>query len=350
MKGEDPRLNALFQQIEARVSALPGVKAASFSSFTFHEGSWSENIIVPGVQRDEEVNVHQNVVGNGYFETMQIPLLAGRTFGPQDTATSKHVAVISERMAKNLFPPGNPIGRHFIVGENKPENDYEVIGVVRDVKFGNLEEKPRYINYLSYEQRPWGFGDFEVRYAGDFNSISTAVQQAIHSIDHTLADHARDHAGRTSCQHHDESAAGGAALRLLRSARGFPFVHRNLRVDVVRGEPENERDRHPHGAGSGPQQRALVGDARDRAAGFDRHRDWNSNDAAGHSPHPEHALRASRHGPAEPDCVSNIAARGGAVRRLLPCAKSFQGGSYGCTSIRVSRPERLAGLTMSENR
>ena len=61
-----------------------------------------------------------------------------------------------------------------------------MIGVVKDVKFGNLEEKPRYINYLSYAQRPWGFGDFEVRYTGDFNSISTAVQQAIHSIDRTL--------------------------------------------------------------------------------------------------------------------------------------------------------------------
>ena len=48
IKGEDPRLNALFQQIEARVSALPGVKAASFSSFTFHEGSWSDNIFVAG--------------------------------------------------------------------------------------------------------------------------------------------------------------------------------------------------------------------------------------------------------------------------------------------------------------
>ncbi len=187
IKGEDPRLNALFQQIEARVSALPGVKAASFSSFTFHEGSWSDNIFVAGMTRDEDVNIHHNVVGNGYFETMQIPLLAGRTFGPQDTATSQHVAVISERMAKNLFPPGNPIGRHFNVGDHKPENDYEVIGIVKDVKFRNLEEKPRYINYLSYVQRPWGFGDFEVRYAGDFNSVSTAVQQAIHSIDHTLA-------------------------------------------------------------------------------------------------------------------------------------------------------------------
>ena len=45
-----------------------------------------------------------NTVGNGYFATMQIPLLAGRTFGPQDTPTSQKVAVLSERMARTLFP------------------------------------------------------------------------------------------------------------------------------------------------------------------------------------------------------------------------------------------------------
>ena len=79
-----------------------------------------------------------NTVGNGYFATMQIPLLAGRTFGPQDTPTSQKVAVISERMARTLFPKGSPIGRHYGMGDPKNANDLEVIGVVKDVKFGSL--------------------------------------------------------------------------------------------------------------------------------------------------------------------------------------------------------------------
>jgi predicted permease len=182
----DPRLNALYQQIESRVGALPGVKAASFSAFTFHEGSWNSAVLVPGMPDNENITVRQNVVGNGYFDTMQIPLIAGRTFSTADTATSQRVAVISEHIAKTLFPPGNPIGRHFHVGTNKPENEFEVIGIVKDTKFGSLQEEPENINYLSYSQRPWRFGDFEVRYTGDFSNISTSVQQAIKSINHDV--------------------------------------------------------------------------------------------------------------------------------------------------------------------
>jgi predicted permease len=161
-KSDDPRLNALFQQIEQRVSSLAGVKAASFSAFTFHEGSWNSNILVVGINTDENINVKHNVIGNGYFATMQIPLLAGRNFGPQDTATSQRVAIISEHVAKTMFPAGNPIGHHYGIGSNKPEDDVEVVGIVKDVKFGNLQELPDVIDYLPYTQHPWGFGDFEV--------------------------------------------------------------------------------------------------------------------------------------------------------------------------------------------
>jgi hypothetical protein len=84
----EPREVALDQQIEERVSALPNVKAASFSAFTFHEGSWGSNVVVPGTNIGENVDVKHNVVGNDYFATMQIPLLAGRNFSPSDTSIS----------------------------------------------------------------------------------------------------------------------------------------------------------------------------------------------------------------------------------------------------------------------
>jgi len=113
LKNSDPRMTSMFQQIEQRVATLPGVKAASFASFLFNQGSWNTGIRVAGTNVDENVNIKHNVIGIGYFSTMQIPLLAGRTFGPQDTATSQRVAIISERMAKDLFPAGvNPIGHH----------------------------------------------------------------------------------------------------------------------------------------------------------------------------------------------------------------------------------------------
>src|SRR4029077_19937401 len=110
-------------------------------------------------------------------------------FGPQDTATSQKVAIISESMARNLFPSGSPIGRtYFLSAEDDvdPASAKQVIGVAKDVKFDDLTEPLTYIDYLPYSQREWGFGDLEVRYSGDFGPISSEVQQAIHSIDRRL--------------------------------------------------------------------------------------------------------------------------------------------------------------------
>lgn len=97
------------------------------------------------------------MIGNGYFAAMQIPLLAGRSFGPQDTSTSQRVAIISEHMEKTMFPPGvNPIGHHYFIGSTpRPEDDLEVVGVVKDVKFGSLQERPQYIDYIPNPQHPW---------------------------------------------------------------------------------------------------------------------------------------------------------------------------------------------------
>jgi predicted permease len=181
-KGDDPRLKLLFKQIEDRVNALPGVKAASFSAFTFGEGSWNTHIRVPGMPVNRDADVNHNIIGNEYFKTMQIPILAGRAFDSQDTATSQHVAIISEHIARTLFPEGSPIGRTYFIGSDEKM----VIGVARDVKLHGLDRPTGYIDYFPYTQGEWSFGDFEVRYAGDFSTISTEVQQAIHAVDRRL--------------------------------------------------------------------------------------------------------------------------------------------------------------------
>jgi len=186
-KGGEPREVALDQLIEERVRALPNVKAASFSAFTFNEGSWNSDVFLPTMKVDEHVAVNHNVVGTGYFETMQIPLLAGRTFLASDTKTLPNFVIISEHTAKTLFPNSDPVGRHYsLSNENKSEDDLTVIGVVKDVKFNGLTEEAVNLDYMPYTQRSWGFGDFEVRYTGDFGAVAAAVQQTIHSIDHNL--------------------------------------------------------------------------------------------------------------------------------------------------------------------
>jgi predicted permease len=188
-KSDEPRLRSLHQQIEARVSALPGVRAASFSAFTFREGEWMTSVFVAGdhVEQDNHGGVMHDVVGNGYLATMQIPLVAGRNFGPQDTSTSQKVAVISERMAHAYFAQGSPIGRHYGYGDRKNANDIEVIGIVKDVKSRSLlQQDADVLDYLPAGQRDGYMNDFEVRYTGDFGAIAAAVQRTIHDIDHNL--------------------------------------------------------------------------------------------------------------------------------------------------------------------
>jgi predicted permease len=184
-KGDDPRVTRLYQQIEERVSTIRGVTAASFSLFTFNQGSWNGGITVPGVDIGRKINVKHNVIGNGYFKAMGIPLLAGRVFGPQDTATSQKVSVISERLAKTYFPKSSPLGRHYHIGD--PESpEMEIIGIVKDVKFENLAEDPETLDYVSYSQHTQYENDLVVRYTGDFASVSSSIQQAIQSVDRNL--------------------------------------------------------------------------------------------------------------------------------------------------------------------
>jgi predicted permease len=177
----DSRLTRLYQQIEERVRVLPGVRAASYSLFTFNEGSWNNPVSVQGyVSADSQRDVHHNVVGTDYFAAMGIPLLAGRGFGPQDTTTSKRVAVISETMARTMFPPGSPIGHYYNRGNDK---DMEVIGVVKDVKVNSLQEKPQPVDYYPYPQQARYLNDFEVRYVGDVDALIPAVLLTIHGVD-----------------------------------------------------------------------------------------------------------------------------------------------------------------------
>ncbi len=185
-KENDPRLTALYQQIEERLSALPGVRAASHSLFTYNEGSWNNTVSVQGFPVPKDNNVKHNVVGTGYFAAMGIPLLEGRTFGPQDTATSPQVAVISETMARTMFPKSSPIGHRYGRGGPEHVNDIEVIGVVKDAQFEALQEDPQTVDYYPYSQQVRYLNDVEVRYAGDFAAIASSVRRAIHDVDHNL--------------------------------------------------------------------------------------------------------------------------------------------------------------------
>jgi predicted permease len=186
---EDTRLVNLYQQIEQRVSAEPGVRAASISFFTFNQGEWTDPVSILGrpPTPENDMSATYNVVGPAYFSALGIPLLVGREFGEQDTEKSPKVAVINQTMAQWYFPGGSPIGKRFgLGGDPKHSNDIEVVGVVRDTKHESLRERPFPEAYLPYSQRIGYYFDLEVRYSGDPKAIIAEVRHAVGEVDHSL--------------------------------------------------------------------------------------------------------------------------------------------------------------------
>lgn len=182
---QDARLAGLQQQIEDSVQALPGVRAAAFSMFTFNEGEWSDPVIVRGVPRDAE-NGHDvlyNVVGDEYFKTFGLPILAGRVFTPQDNQHAPLVAIINETMAKRFFPGASPIGHHFGIGNDPSHSgDIEIIGVAKDAKYTTLSEQPQLAAYFPWTQHLQYFSNFSVRYSGEPGPVISEVRNSIARI------------------------------------------------------------------------------------------------------------------------------------------------------------------------
>jgi predicted permease len=178
----------LLREVEEKVRTVPGVQAASFAFMLFNQGQWTsamftrEHALPEGVSR----TVRNNVVGQDFFTTMGIPILAGRGFGPQDTDKSQKVAVISEAMAKRFFPDSSPLGRHF--GRGGPENSgqFEIIGVVKDAKYGGLTEQPRPMAYFCHAQQGEILNNFVVRFSGPPEAGVSQVRQAIKQVNRNL--------------------------------------------------------------------------------------------------------------------------------------------------------------------
>ncbi|MEO6965714.1 MAG: ABC transporter permease [Acidobacteriaceae bacterium] len=131
---------ALNQRLLERLNALPGVRSVALSNDPpISTSVWGSTIAIPGYipAPKEPMDITLNRVTGGYFETVGIPIVAGRAITPDDSSTSLKVAVVNQALIRHFFPSGNPIGRTFniegIVGS------LQIVGVARDIK----SESPR---------------------------------------------------------------------------------------------------------------------------------------------------------------------------------------------------------------
>ena len=184
---EDARRAALFREVEEKVQALPGVKAASFAFLVFNQGGWASPAYSrePAAQEVQNRLTRNNVVGSDYFNTMGISLVLGRGFGPQDTDKSQKVAVINETMAQRFFPNGS-LGKRFGIDGPESSEKFEVIGVVKDAKSISLTEQPRPGAYYPHSQGSGFLDNFVVRYSGAPAAVIPQIRQAINEVNINL--------------------------------------------------------------------------------------------------------------------------------------------------------------------
>jgi predicted permease len=154
---QDPVVVTYYEELLRRVQALPGVHSTTYAQFgPIGEGMSSSETYVPGYNTPEKRSeYYRHVVGENYFETLQVPVLLGRALGTQDTRAAKHVVVINEKAAKEIFHGDNPIGRQMVMGSRKEPNACEVVGVVRDVRYAQIRDDVPPTVYFPIEQMVW---------------------------------------------------------------------------------------------------------------------------------------------------------------------------------------------------
>lgn len=186
---------ALHQEILDRLRALPGVQSASSVAYTPLSGAGWNNLIEPeGYQAKSKRDtiIWMNRISPRYFETMGTPVLVGRDFGSQDTENSPRVIIINESTARHFFSGQNPLGKIIRIAEgprDKEKVPFQVIGVVKDMKYRRLSEENSEAGYVVARQDkdPSTSTHFALRFAGNVDAFTPSVRTAIAGINRDIS-------------------------------------------------------------------------------------------------------------------------------------------------------------------
>jgi predicted permease len=243
---------AVYGRLRERLAALPGVESAALASGPPIAAAGQRNLSIDGYDPpdDEPVNARWSWAGPGYFETLGLPLLYGRSFTAFDDPDSRAVVVISEGMARRYFGTADAVGRRFrfargpAVGEDARSGiEVEVIGIVPDVRTSPLEgPDPRF--YRSVVQAGGPMSTVIVRTSLDPASLLQPMQRALYELDAslpvigtgTLAQYVEDSLGAGRVVGNSLAALGLLGLGLaslgLYAVVAFAVSRRSLEVGI----------------------------------------------------------------------------------------------------------------------
>lgn len=161
-----------------RLRDVPGVAAVSAAEFNVFDRAWRNTLVIPGAT-NETIEAAMSPVTPGYFETMRIPLVSGRTFVASDFDVEQPTAiVVNESFAKRYFAGEPAVGRTLDAGFGTP-SPKEVVGVVADVRY-DLRKPPAPAIYILLPLN--GFDILHVRVTGDATAIGSRLRDEVRSV------------------------------------------------------------------------------------------------------------------------------------------------------------------------
>ena len=184
--GKDVQLH---KRLEQGFAALPGVEGVAPSWTAYIADNMSNDDFIP--EGAPDVGNHGgaedvNATGNDFFKTMEIPIVAGRSFGPQDTGSSPKVAIINQALARKRFPNVNPIGKRFRT--DSPTREWvQIVGICADTHYASLRDPAPPQFFLPYVQQPEVGGmTYAIRTQIPPDELFPALRQVVQQADRDL--------------------------------------------------------------------------------------------------------------------------------------------------------------------
>ncbi|MBV8810985.1 MAG: ABC transporter permease [Acidobacteriaceae bacterium] len=181
------QVNQYVERLRSRVAAIPGVLRAAVIEERPLSGNANLTVVnIPGrpYYQDDASAVLVNHVSDGLFETLGIPLLAGRTFRPGDMRAKSDAVIVDELFAERYYPRRNPIGQQFGTGP-KPTEHYRIVGVVKNSRYNTLREATHPVMF-----RPSGTAsspgtnvNFAIRAAIPSSQLARAIREVAAAVD-----------------------------------------------------------------------------------------------------------------------------------------------------------------------
>jgi macrolide transport system ATP-binding/permease protein len=154
--GDIPRLTSVYSRLREEFGRIPGVRNVTYSLYSPMEGNnWSSGISIDGrPDPDRRIGSSWNRVGPGYFDTLGTKVIRGRAPDARDTPSAPMVAVVNETFVTRYFEAEEPIGRRLGIGGPANARDFEIVGVVEDVKYTGADQPTRPMIFLPDFQIP----------------------------------------------------------------------------------------------------------------------------------------------------------------------------------------------------